>query len=168
MVSKRALEKNIKTIAYKKSGGSKLLKTLSPKEYIKKLTKKEKRGQAWARFGESMNNFNSGKKTAHTKFNNGSVYGGGGTGLSATTTIDDPDARKRANRESEQRLANMASIRNSIIQNANQSLLKANTMSYGEMTGGRVVINSESPYGEKYNFRIAIGSDIHKIIFVKE
>ena len=93
-------EKNIKTIAYKKSGGSKLLKTVSPKEYIKNFTKKQKRGQAWARFGESMSNLNSGKKTAHTKLNNGSVYGGGGTGLSATTTIDDPDARIRAKRES--------------------------------------------------------------------
>ena len=62
----------------------------------------------------------------------------------------------------------MAPIRNSIIQNANQSLQKANTMSYGAMTVGRIVIKSISPYVETYNFRIAIGSEVHKIIFVKE
>jgi len=125
------------------------------------LKKKQKTAQFLSSLGSVISQAQSdaGKKTAHTSFNDG---------LSATTVIDDSDARRRAKREEEERLARMASIRNSMIQSENELLLKANTMSYGEMIGGSVIFKAQSPYGEKYNFRITIGSDIHKIIYEKE
>jgi len=184
------LPENVQVLGFSSENKMKALKTYSPNEFIKKMKRIQSFANAAYAMSSSMDNMNAGKTTSTTNTTSSSNISGQAntfgslstnTGLYAsgqsqtnisgtvnttensnTTTIDH-DAKRRADKETQQELMKIRQMQNSNNQEISNMLLKANTLSPGQVVGGKVVIAYESTFNKTLQLNIPFSSDKHQI-----
>tara|TARA_B100001971_G_C17723063_1_gene302156 strand:- start:3 stop:530 length:528 start_codon:yes stop_codon:yes gene_type:complete len=168
----------------------KALKTYQPNEFLNKIRKIQKIASAAYAIGSAMENEKAGKTTSTTTSSSSStitgssnttgsfstntgLYGSGQsqtqlrgnvntTGTSNTTTIDH-GAKRKAQKETQEELMKIREMQNSNTQEIETLLLKANTLSPGQVVGGKLVIEYSSTYNQALQLKIPFSSDVHEI-----
>ena len=184
------LPENVQVMAFNSENRMKALKTYQPNEFLNKVRKIQNITSAVYAIGSAVENENAGKTTSTTTSSSSStitgssnttgsfstntgLYGSGQsqtqlrgnvntTGTSNTTTIDH-GAKRRAQKETEQELMKIREMQNSNTQEMETLLLKANTLSPGQVVGGKLVIEYSSTYNQALQLIIPFSSDTHEI-----
>lgn len=184
------LPENVQVIAFNSEHRMKVLKTYRPNEFLSKVRRIQAIANAAYALGSTMENIDAGKTTSTTKSSSSStvtgssnttgsfstntgLYGSGqsqtrltgnvnNSGTSNTTTTDH-DAKRRAEKETEQELRKIREMQNSQSQDMESMLLKANTLSPGQVVGGKLVVEYSSSYNQALQLKIPFSSDAHEI-----
>jgi len=181
---------DVQVLALNSENKIKTLKTYSPKQFIKKIKRVQNIANAANAMGNSLQNIDAGKTTSTTttssisKINgtantsgsfstNTGLYGSGQsntqlsgnvkTNETSNTTTIDHDAKKRADKENQQELRKIREMQNSNNQQLEAKLLKINTLSPGQVVGGKVVLEYSSSYNQALQIKIPFSNDIHDI-----
>ena len=184
------LPENVQVMAFNSENRMKALKTYQPNEFLNKIRKIQKIASAAYAIGSAMENEKAGKTTSTTTSSSSStitgssnttgsfstntgLYGSGQsqtqlrgnvntTGTSNTTTIDH-GAKRKAQKETQEELMKIREMQNSNTQEIETLLLKANTLSPGQVVGGKLVIEYSSTYNQALQLIIPFSSDTHEI-----
>tara|TARA_B100000519_G_scaffold11566_1_gene8917 strand:- start:852 stop:1703 length:852 start_codon:yes stop_codon:yes gene_type:complete len=184
------LPENVQVMAFNAENRMKALKTYRPNEFLGKMKKIQRIANAAQAMGNAMDNVNAGKTTSTTTSSSSSnitgssnttgsfstntgLYGSGqsqtqltgnvNTSASSNTTTIDHDAKRRAEKESAQELMKIREMQNSQSREMESLLLKANTLSPGQVVGGKLVIEYSSSYNQSLQLKIPFSSDSHEI-----
>ena len=87
------------------------------------------------------------------------------TNETSSSTVIDHDEKRRAEKESQQELMKIREMQNSSNQQIESMLLKANTISPGQVVGGKVVIEYSSTYSQELQLKIPFSTDMHEIYY---
>ncbi|MEL1231883.1 MAG: hypothetical protein VXA26_11265, partial [Candidatus Neomarinimicrobiota bacterium] len=157
------LPEDVQVLGFSSENKMKALKTYTHDEFMAKIKRIQKVANAAYAMSNSMSNINAGKTTSTTNTNSNStvsgrantfgsmststgiyasgqsttnIYGNVNTVENSTTTTIDHDAKRRADKETRQELRKIRQMQSSNNQEASNLLLKANTLSPGQVVSG--------------------------------
>ena len=186
------LPENIQVKGFNSENGMKALTTYRPNEFLKKVKRVQMIANVGTAMGSVVEDLDAGKTSSTTNTSststisgssntvgsfstNTGLYGSGqsqtqlrgtvNTNETSSSTVIDHDEKRRAEKESQQELMKIREMQNSSNQQIESMLLKANTISPGQVVGGKVVIEYSSTYSQELQLKIPFSTDMHEIYY---
>ena len=184
------LPENVKVMAFNSENKMKALKTYRPDEFLAKIQRIQNWNNVGYAMSAAVDNSKAGKTTSTTNTTsntnisgtsrttgsfstNVGLYGSGQsrtnlTGninsneTSSTTTVDH-GAKIKAQRESERELRAIREMQKSTNQELESMLLKANTLSPGQVIGGKIIVEYSSTHNQALYLTVPFSSDTHEV-----